>query len=131
MNTEKHLEQWHHLVKERNPDMLDNQLADDAVLMSPVLHKPLEGKAIVTMYLTAALHVFANEHFKYRREFTNSNGAVLEFETEIDGIHINGIDMITWDENGKIINFTVMVRPMKALQTIQQKMAEMLESFNQ
>ena len=123
------LEQWHQVVKNRDIAQLANILADNAVLHSPVIHRKVEGKAMVSMYLTAALHTFANKSFTYDREFLADNGAVLEFSTEIDGIHVNGIDMITWDSEGKITDFKVMVRPLKAINLINDKMTALLEKY--
>lgn len=125
------IENWHDLVKARNPSGLDALLADDAVLYSPVVHKPLAGKATVTMYLTAAMRVFSNDSFRYVREVIGERDAVLEFETEIDGIVVNGVDMIKWNDDDKIVEFKVMVRPLKAINLIHQKMAAMLESTGQ
>lgn len=129
MSVEAPLKQWHKILEERNVEGLKDLLADDAVMVSPVLFKPQEGKDITHMYLTAALHVFGNETFRYKREFTNDNGAVLEFETEIEGILVNGVDMITFNDEGKISEFRVMVRPLKGLNKIHEKMGQMLESF--
>jgi hypothetical protein len=121
------LETWHNIVRTRDASGLDKLLADDVVFYSPVVHTPQVGKAITTMYLTAAVHVFGNESFKYVREIVGERDAVLEFETEIDGIVINGVDMIKWNENGQIIEFKVMIRPLKAVNLIHQKMGEMLK----
>lgn len=123
------LQQWHQLLKERNPAQLQEILADNVILHSPVIHRNIEGKAMVSMYLTAALHTFANESFTYDRQFMADNAAVLEFSTEIDGIHVNGIDMITWNDEGKIVDFKVMVRPLKAINLINDKMTALLEKY--
>ncbi|MFD2167362.1 nuclear transport factor 2 family protein [Thalassotalea euphylliae] len=123
------LEQWHNTVKTRDISALKQLLAENVVLHSPVIHRPVEGSNMVSMYLTAALHTFANEHFTYDREFFADNAAVLEFSTEIDGIFINGIDMITFDDAGKIIDFKVMVRPLKAINLINDKMTALLEKY--
>ena len=117
------------MLKHRDINQLQQILADDVVLHSPVIHRPVEGKAMVSMYLTAALHTFANEHFTYDKEFFKENGAVLEFSTEIDGIYVNGIDMITWNDEDKIIDFKVMVRPLKAINLINEKMTALLEKY--
>jgi len=119
---------WHNLLKTRDPKGLDALLADDVVFHSPVLHKPQTGKALTTMYLTAAFHVFFNDTFHYVREVIGDNDAVLEFVVEIDGITVNGVDMIRWDSAGRIIDFKVMLRPLKAINLIQQKMMEMLKA---
>jgi SnoaL-like protein len=118
---------WHQIVKERNESALDQLLSDDVVFYSPVVHTPQPGKKITTLYLSAAFHVFINDTFHYVRELTTANDAVLEFEVEIDGIMVNGIDMIRWNEEGKIEEFKVFVRPLKAINLIHQKMAELLE----
>ena len=119
---------WHRLVKERDAQGLDGLLAADAVFYSPVVHTPQVGKAITKKYLTAALHVFFNESFRYVRELSDERNAVLEFEHELDGITINGVDMIRWNDAGKITEFKVMLRPLKAVNLIHQKMAAMLNA---
>jgi hypothetical protein len=119
---------WHQLVEGRNASGLDSLLSDEVVFHSPVVHTPQVGKAITTQYLAAAFRVFFNESFRYVREITNSRDAVLEFQVEIDGVSVNGVDMIKWDDEGKIVEFKVMIRPLKAINLIQQKMAAMLQS---
>jgi hypothetical protein len=118
---------WHDLVRTRNHKGLDSLLADDVVFYSPVVHTPQTGKAITTQYLSAALHVFFNESFRYVRELTGPRDAVLEFDVEIDGISVNGVDMIKWNDAGEIVEFKVMIRPLKAINLIHQKMAAMLQ----
>lgn len=120
------IDAWHGLLKSKDPQELDSLLSDDVVFYSPVVHTPQEGKAITTMYLTAALSVFANDSFHYVREVIDNNNAVLEFETNIDGIIVNGVDMITWNDENKIISFKVMVRPLKAINHIHKMMGDML-----
>ncbi len=120
---------WHKLLEAKDAAGLDDVLAEDVVFYSPVVHTPQAGKLITTLYLTAALHVFVNDTFHYIREVVSGNNAVLEFTTVIDGITVNGVDMITWREDGKIIEFKVMVRPLKAINLIHKMMAEMLEKM--
>jgi hypothetical protein len=117
---------WHRLVKEKNPSGLVELLADDAVFHSPVVHTPQVGKAITMQYLSAAFHVFFNSSFHYVREVVGDQDAVLEFEVEIDDVIVNGVDMIRWNDDGLITEFKVMLRPLKAINLIHQKMAEML-----
>ncbi|MEO5735304.1 MAG: nuclear transport factor 2 family protein [Rubrivivax sp.] len=117
---------WHRLVENRDPSDLDTLLADDAVFHSPVVHTPQHGKRRCVGYLSAALQVFGNPSFRYVREIVGEHDAMLEFETEIDGITVNGIDLIRWNDAGQIVDFKVMVRPLKAMQVIQQQMATML-----
>ena len=118
---------WHGLVRTQNAKGLDALLADEVVFYSPVVHTPQAGKAITTQYLTAAFHVFFNESFHYVREIVGARDAVLEFQVEIDGVSVNGVDMIRWNEQGRIIEFKVMIRPLKAINLIHQKMAAMLQ----
>ena len=119
---------WHNIVRTRDASGLSDLLSGDVIFYSPVVHTPQIGKAITTMYLTAALHVFGNDSFRYIREVVGESDAVLEFETEIDGIVVNGVDMIRWNADGKITEFKVMVRPLKAINIIHQKMGEMLQA---
>ena len=118
---------WHHALQSRNVTELDALLADEVVFHSPVVHTPQVGKAITTRYLAAAFHVFFNETFRYVREVTGSQDAMLEFQVEIDGLTVNGVDMLTWNAAGQITDFKVMVRPLKAVNLIHQKMAAMLQ----
>jgi len=117
---------WHKLAKQRDARGLDDLLADDAVFHSPVVHTPQVGKAITKKYLAAAFQVFFNETFRYVREVKREKDAVLEFEVELDGIAVNGVDMIKWNDSGKITEFKVMLRPLKAVNLIHQKMGAML-----
>jgi hypothetical protein len=119
---------WHQLVKHRDLRGLDTLLADNVVFHSPIMHTPQVGKAVAVQYLTAAFHVFFNESFRYVREVTGDHDAVLEFLVEMDGISVNGVDMIRWDDAGKIVDFKVMLRPLKAINLIHQKMAAMLQA---
>lgn len=117
---------WHEIVRMRDAGLLDTLLADDVVFYSPVVHTPQVGKAISAMYLKAAMHVFGNETFRYVREVVGESDAVLEFETEIDGITVNGVDMIRFNAEGRITEFKVMVRPLKAINLIHELMGRML-----
>ena len=122
----KNTQKWHEIVSSKNQKLLAEILADDVCFHSPVVHTPQRGKKITQLYLTAALHVFLSGDFKYVREVENRTNSFLEFEVEIDGILINGMDMISWNEEGKIIDFKVMLRPLQAINLIHQKMGEML-----
>lgn len=120
------MDKWHEIVRTRDVNGLGELLADDVVFYSPVVHTPQIGKAVTAMYLAAAVQVFGNDSFIYVREVIGESDAVLEFETEIDGIIVNGVDMIKWDADGKIVEFKVMLRPLKAVNIIHEKMAVML-----
>ena len=119
---------WHRLVKERDVAGLDALLDDSAVFHSPVVHTPQVGKAIAVQYLAAAFRVFFNESFRYVREIAGPRDAVLEFKVDIDGIGVNGIDMLTWNDDGRIVDFKVLIRPLKAINLIHQKMGAMLQA---
>ena len=122
------IELWHHLVEKRDARGLDALLADEAVFHSPVVHTPQVGKAITMKYLLAAFQVFFNDSFRYVRELEGDRDAILEFEVVLDGITVNGVDMIKWNDAEKITEFKVMLRPLKAVNLIHQKMAEMLRA---
>ena len=119
---------WHQLIHDRNPKGLSAILSDQVVFHSPIVHTPQVGKSITTKYLTAALSVFVNDSFRYVRKVTSDHDAVLEFQVEIDGITVNGVDMITWNQEGKITDFKVMVRPLQAVNLIHKKMGMLLEA---
>jgi SnoaL-like domain len=120
------LAHWHTLMQARNAAGLKELLADEVVFHSPVVATPQVGKPITTAYLSAAMHVFGNDTFKYVREVFDADGAVLEFELVIDGIRINGVDMLRWNATNQLTEFKVMLRPLKAVNIIHQKMGEML-----
>lgn len=121
------LERWYAYAASHDVSQLAAMIADDCVFHSPVVHTPQRGKALTCAYLAAALEVLGGEGFRYMREFTRERGAVLEFETELDGIRINGIDIIEWNDAGQIADFKVMVRPLKAINLLHALMGEQLE----
>ena len=119
---------WHQVVRNRDLVVLDALLDGDAVFVSPVVHAPQRGKKVTLMYLAAAFQVFFNPTFRYVREIIGGNDAMLEFETEIDGVMVNGVDIIRWNDSGRIVEFKVMIRPLKAIQLIHERMAAMLQA---
>ena len=121
------VEAWHRILREQDLAGLDALLDDDAVFHSPVVHTPQRGKQLTLMYLSAAFRVFFNPSFRYVREVVGPSDAMLEFETEIDGVLVNGVDILKWNEAGRIVEFKVMLRPLKAINVVQQKMAELLQ----
>lgn len=123
------LERWHaYMGGSHDPAVLDGLIAADAVFHSPVVHTPQAGKAKVMMYLTAAAHVLGNDSFQYVRELVDGDDALLEFTAEIDGIQINGIDLVHFDSHGNINDFKVMVRPLKAVNKLWELMAAQLQA---
>lgn len=119
---------WHAYVEGRDPAALDALLADEVVFRSPAVHTPQVGRAITARYLTAAMQVLGNDAFRYAGEWRAERSAVLEFRTEVGGFEVHGIDMIGWDDDGRIAEFTVMVRPMKALHAVVTAMGAALAS---
>ncbi|MEM9457192.1 MAG: nuclear transport factor 2 family protein [Myxococcota bacterium] len=130
-HTEHHdtLQKWHHAVAHRDMSVLDDLLADDCVLHSPVLHTPQRGKPIVTMYLQAASVAIANDAFRYIREVVSGDDIILEFETTYGDIYINGVDMIRCRADGKIVDFKVMLRPKKAVELVHENMMRALSAL--
>ena len=129
MTAHKGLEDWHRVAEGGDVNALKELLDDNAVFHSPVVHTPQEGKAIVFMYLASAFQVFKDSDFRYLREVVDGDTAVLEFAVTIDDIDINGVDMIRWNDAGKIEDFKVMVRPLKAVNMLHQQMKAMLEAM--
>jgi len=129
LSAKKYIDSWHTVFKSQELDKLDKIIADNAVFTSPVVFKPMEGKEITKMYLFAAGQSFNMDKFKYIREVHDGINSILEFETFIDEISVNGVDMIKWNNEGKIVDFKVMIRPLKAVQKVQEKMIESLNSF--
>ena len=125
------IDAWHALAKARNPRALAALLAEDVVFHSPVVHTPQRGRGLATQYLSAALAILGNDSFRYVREIRGERDALLEFELELDGVQVNGVDLIRWNDAGHITDFKVMVRPLKAIQAVQQKMAELLTQMQQ
>ena len=125
------IERWHAFVASRDASLLDALLAPQVVFESPVVHTPQAGHAITRAYLLAAMAVLGNPRFRYLGEWFAETSAVLEFETEIDGVRINGVDMIEWNADGRIARFKVMVRPLKAINLLHQLMARALQGGQQ
>ncbi len=125
------VKKWHKIVEDRDELALDELLHEDVVMYSPVVFTPQKGKKITTQYLKAALEVLVapEAQFKYTSETIDSHKCVLEFEAVIDGITINGIDMIEINSDGKIINFKVMVRPLQGMNILHKKMGELLKKM--
>ena len=119
------LSRWHAVLAARDVAAVPGLLAPEAVFRSPALFKPQEGRELAAAYLTAAMAVLG-DHFSYRREWTGPDSAVLEFISSVGGREVHGVDMITWDDEGLITEFTVMVRPFSALQALMEAMAAQL-----
>ena len=123
------IKQWHAYMDTLDAATLKDLLTEDVVFESPVVHTPQAGRSITMKYLLGAAAVLNNDSFHYENEWYSDNGAVLEFVTVIDGIKVNGVDIIHWNDAGKIDHFKVMVRPLKAINMLHGKMGEMLQSM--
>lgn len=133
------IEKWHLHMLGQLPGGLDELLDDDVVFISPIVFTPQEGKAITKLYLQAAGQTLPgekstsgspsnnNKSFRYIKQVLSGNTAVLEFETYVEGKYVNGIDMISCNEHGKITEFKVMIRPLQAINLVHKQMGEMLE----
>ena len=137
------IEQWHEVMKDGGKEgasKLDSLLHDDVIFYSPVVFTPQKGKKITMLYLSAASGVFGDQtstnnsekkqsKFKYVNEIIEGNSACLEFETEMNGLYVNGVDLIKWDEDNKITEFKVLIRPLQAVNHIHQMMGKMLDQL--
>ncbi|MEP0985811.1 nuclear transport factor 2 family protein [Ekhidna sp.] len=123
------LTNWHKVVKHGDAKLLKSILNKEAVFYSPILFKPQKGRKLVMAYLLSAAKMFNDANFHYVKEVVNQKEAVLEFNAEIDGIQIDGVDIITWNEQGLITEFKVMIRPLKAIEKVGEKMKSHLEDM--
>ena len=122
------IENWHQFTQTRDVAALKRLLADDVVFESPVVHTPQVGQPITVKYLHAALQVLGNDSFRYVNEWHGPGSSVLEFESTCEGILINGVDLISWNPEGQITHFKVMVRPLKAVNKLHELMGRMLQA---
>ena len=121
MDSAAALARWHDVVESRDAAGLPALIAADAVFRSPAVHSPQQGRDAVVGYLTAAFTVLGPE-LTYEREWLSDDSAVLQFRTTVGGLDVSGVDIITWDGDGQIVDFTVMVRPAKALNAVVEHM---------
>ena len=120
------LDKWYGYMKSHDHAALWDLLHPDAVFESPVVHTPQRGRDITFKYLSSAEKVLGGPGFRYTGEWRSDTGAVLEFEKEIDGITINGVDIISFSADDRIVRFKVMVRPLKAINLLHRLMGEQL-----
>lgn len=117
------LKLWHEIAASADTSRLEEVIAPDCVFLSPVVHTSQEGGELTRLYLAGAMSVF-NESFRYVKEVANDEYAVLEFTCTIDGTIVNGVDILSFDKDGKIVEFKVMLRPLQAVNLMHQKMQE-------
>jgi len=122
------MDAWHRLVASKEVAGVDSLLAENVVFHSPVVDTPQTGKALTRQYLAAVFDIFSKHSFRYVRELVGEHDAVLEFLVDIDGVSVNGVDMIQWNGEGQIVAFKVMLRPLKAVKLMQMKVAAILQT---
>ena len=127
--TKNFLDKWYQVYRSDEPELLEEILDESVIFSSPVVFKPIEGKEMTKLYLMGAGITFNMDKFIYVREVVDGLDSILEFETYIDDILVNGVDMIRWNAEGKIIDFKVMVRPLRAIEALQKKMSESLDTL--
>ena len=135
------IDRWHAYVRNEEPDGLEALLAPDVVFFSPIVYSPQEGKAVTALYLAAAKQTLAGSKptgdgsagsepaFRYVKQVLDGDTAVLEFETLVEDTYVNGVDIIRIDDEGRIVEFRVMLRPLKAINLVHRQMGEALEAF--
>ena len=128
--THSYLKKWHEGLTSNDPKLLDEILDESCVFTSPIVFKPIEGKEMSKLYLMGAGQTFDMDRFEYVRELVDGPDSVLEFETYIGDISVNGVDIIRWNDEGKIIDFKVMIRPLQAIGALQKKMSEALDKLS-
>ncbi len=121
------IQRWIEIIDTGRTNELNDLLAEDAVFYSPAVFTPQKGKATAVAYLIAAAKLFADTGFRYVEKWYSDHSAVLEFAADIEGIHVNGIDMIHWNDDGEITSVKVMLRPIKALQAVIPEMGKLLQ----
>jgi hypothetical protein len=119
---------WHEVIRSRDVELLGQLIAEDCTFLSPVVHTPQRGREKTLLYLTGAMHVLS-DGFTYAKEVVQAPHAVLEFTCRLGDIEVNGVDIITFDEAGQIVEFKVMVRPLKAINALHEQMRAMLEQI--
>lgn len=142
------IDKWHAHLRGELPGGLDELLDDDVVFFSPIVYTPQEGKALTTMYLQAASQTLPGDgapalggedsegaadragRFRYTKQVLAGDTAVLEFETTVQGTYVNGVDIIRCNDQGRIVEFRVMLRPLKAINLVHGQMRAMLEAMN-
>jgi hypothetical protein len=122
------MDAWHQLVANKDVTGVDSLLAENVVFHSPVVDTPQAGRANTRQYLAAVFDIFSKHSFSYVREVVGEHDAVLEFLVEIDGVSVNGVDMIRWNDEGQIVDFKVMLRPFKAVKVMQTRVAAILQA---
>lgn len=127
--TKSAIQKWHHMLESRDMSILNELLADEVVFRSPVAYHPYEGKQVVNFILTNVIQIF--ENFTYHREFytENEQSVVLEFSANVGEKRLKGIDMIGFNEDGKIIDFEVMIRPKSGLEALAAQMGQRMAAF--
>ena len=120
------IDRWLDVIENGQTADLDDMLAEDAIFYSPAVFSPQRGRATAAAYLRAAEHMFAGTGFHYVNKWIDTHSAVLEFAAEVDGVVVEGVDILHWNDAGQLTTVKVMMQPYKAIQTVVAKMAELL-----
>src|SRR2546430_2714888 len=123
----KAIETWESIVESGDLSLLDPLLAEDAVFESPVAHTAQVGRSKARAYLSGAVKALKSSHFHFVGRWFCNRSAVLEFRTRLDGLDVNGVDIISWNAADQITHFKVMVRPLKAIQAVQEAISRQLQ----
>ncbi|MCS5635065.1 MAG: nuclear transport factor 2 family protein [Myxococcota bacterium] len=142
---EQFIEKWHKYLKGQLPEGLDSLLAEDVIFYSPVVYTPQKGREITKLYLAAAASSFGGDEndgdgsrdltpsdpdaFRYTKEILAGNQAVLEFESRVGGKYVNGVDILECNDEGKLIEFRVMIRPLQAVNMMHEQMGAILKKM--
>ncbi|BBP81994.1 MULTISPECIES: nuclear transport factor 2 family protein [Pseudomonas] len=123
------LQRWHHLIASQDLSRLPELLHPEAVFRSPMAHTPYPGAQAVNLILNTVIQVF--QDFAYHRELASADGlsVVLEFSARVGERELKGIDMIRFDEEGRIVDFEVMIRPMSGLAALGEEMGRRLAPY--
>ena len=123
-------QKWHEIVSTGDSKALKSLVHKDCVFYSPIIFKPQKGQKLTCIYLSAAFKVLTAGGFKYVKELDSDTNSILEFQCELDGVKIEGVDIITWNDDNQIIEFKVMLRPFRASEKVGEKMKAQLESMS-
>jgi len=118
------LDEWHRIIAEKDVAALSAIVHPDAVFRSPMVYKPYHGRDTLVFVLSQVIEIF--EDFTYHREMMSEDGrsAFLEFTTNVGDKSLKGLDLITFDEDGKITEFEVLIRPMSGLMALAEQMGK-------
>lgn len=122
--SQQNLDKWHQVIANKDMKLLREILHPDVEFHSPTLWEPKKGRDITQYILKMVIDIF--QDFEYQREWVDGNNLALEFSARVDDKQVKGIDLIRWNDEGQIVHFEVMMRPINGLQLMFEKMTEHL-----